>query len=89
MCDGVTVMTALRYFSSRDYIFFIYKKIRNYHHYRHTVTEQHQRETTPVNLRSLRFTAKRNYPRSFPPLSLCSASSATHALAASIVLIAL
>ena len=43
MCDGVTVMTALRYFSSRDYIFFIYKKIRNYHHYRHTVTEQVQR----------------------------------------------
>ena len=42
MCDGVTVMMALRYFSSRDLIFLIYIKTRNYHHHRHTVTEQVQ-----------------------------------------------
>jgi hypothetical protein len=38
MCDGVTVVMALRYFSSKDLIFPLYKKIRNHRHNRHTVT---------------------------------------------------
>jgi hypothetical protein len=38
LCDGVTVVMVLRYFSSRALLFVYIKKIRNHHHYRHTVT---------------------------------------------------
>ena len=40
MCDGVTVVTVGRYFSSRALLFVYTKKIRNHHHNRHTVTNK-------------------------------------------------
>lgn len=69
------VVMEVRYFSSRTIFLFIYINIREYHHIRHTVTEQ--RNCSALRVMVHGFTANRIYPLSLTACTKCSPSSTT------------